>query len=146
MPETVFVSQVESLEAVKANITELFRKGAYDEIGRMIGLFSILTDAPHTIADQARLYRLVLDMIKSRLRKDLGNGYAIWLEAFPRLLADLVSGKQLVTDAASIDVISSHQDGHGPFRSLDEFYFWALDDRRLTLGQIVKYIERTARK
>jgi len=27
---------------------------------------------------------------------------------------------------------------------VDEFFFWALDDRRLTLDQIVKYIEKTA--
>jgi hypothetical protein len=27
---------------------------------------------------------------------------------------------------------------------MDHFFFWALDDRRLTLEQILKYIEKTA--
>lgn len=146
MQETVYVSQAESLDSAIASIAELFRAGRYDEIARVIGLYSILADAPRTRTDQARLYRSVLDLIKGKLRKDLGSGYAPWLEAFPKLLAGLVAGKQPVADAASIEVIASRQDGHGPFRSLDDFYFWALDDRRLSLGQIMKYVERTAKK
>ena len=33
---------------------------------------------------------------------------------------------------------------YGPFKSVDDFFFWALDDRRLTLDRIVNMIEKTA--
>jgi hypothetical protein len=56
----------------------------------------------------------------------------------------LISSKQIVTDNASLDVITAHHDAYGPFMSVDDFFVWALDDRRLTLDQIVKYIEKTA--
>jgi hypothetical protein len=55
----------------------------------------------------------------------------------------LISSKELVTDAATLDVLSSHREAYGTFKSTDDFFFWALDDRRLTLEQIVKYIEKT---
>lgn len=143
MLETVFVSQVENIEKLKANVTELFQKGGYEEISRAIGMYSILIDPNFTLDDQMRLYRFVLELIKNRARKSKDKAYSSWLSAFPKLLADLVFAKQIVTDEAAIEVIASHQNAYGPFKSVDDFYFWALDDRRLTLGQIVKYIEKT---
>ncbi len=144
MPETVFVSHVEKSDQLKTTITDLARKGRYEEITRAIGMHSILIDPQHTMEDQARLYRFVLELIKNRIRGARDKSYSSWLSAFPKLLANLVTSKQVVTDEASIGVIASHHDAYGPFRSVDDFYFWALDDRRLTLGQIVKYIEKTA--
>ncbi|HWR72443.1 MAG TPA: hypothetical protein VN604_04700 [Nitrospirota bacterium] len=146
MPETVFASQAASLDAVKTNIADCFRKGKYEEISRLIGMHSIMTDPQHTIQDQSQLYRFLLDLIKDRIRTNRGKDFSAWLTSFPKLLAELVASKQVVTDEPSLMVIESHHDGFGPFRSLDEFYFWALDDRRLTVGQIVKYVERTAKR
>jgi len=57
---------------------------------------------------------------------------------------ELRLSRQVVTDAASLDMIASHSAAYGNFRSADDFFFWALDDRRMSLDQIVKYIEKTA--
>jgi hypothetical protein len=144
MPETVFVSHIDNSEKLKANITDLFQKGRYEEISRAIGMHSILIDPQHTLDDQAQLYRFVLEMIKNRISKAKDKAYSSWLSAFPKILAELIASRHVVTDEASIVVIASHHDAYGPFRSVDDFYFWALDDRRLTLEQIVRYIEKTA--
>jgi hypothetical protein len=48
------------------------------------------------------------------------------------------------TDKNVEDVIDSRLHGYGPFKSVDDFFFWALDDRRLTLDRIVSMIEKTA--
>ncbi len=146
MPETVFASQAASTDVVKTNIADCFRKGKYEEISRLVGMHSILTDPQHTITDQKLLFRFVLDMIKDRIRENMGKDFSAWLSSFPKLLAELVASKQVVTDEPSLVVIASYHDGFGQFRSLDDFYFWALEDRRLTVGQIVKYVERTAKK
>jgi hypothetical protein len=144
MPETVFVSHIDNNEKLRAHITDLFQKGRYEEISRAIGMHSILIDPQHTLSDQAQLYRFVLEMIKNRIGKAKDKAYSSWLAAFPKLLSELVASRQVVTDEASTEVIASHHDAYGPFRSVDDFYLWALDDRRLTLEQIVKYIEKTA--
>ncbi len=143
MPETVYVSQIDNNDTLKTTIMDLVQKGRYDEISRAIGMHSVLVDPQHAQADQARLYRFVLETIKNRISGTRGKAYSSWLSAFPELLARLVTSKQVVTDEASIEVIASHQSAYGPFRSVDDFYFWALDDRRLSLDQIVKYIEKT---
>jgi hypothetical protein len=109
-------------------------------------MYSVMTDPQHTIHGQAQLNRFLLDLIKGRIRTELGKGFSAWLSSFPRLLVELVASKQVVTDELSLMVITSHHDGFGPFLSLDDFFFWALDDRRLTVGQIVKYVEKTAKR
>lgn len=146
MPETVFVSHIDNHEKLRTYIMDLFQKGKYEEIARAIGMYSLLIDPQHTLGDQAQLYRSVLELLKNRISKAKDKAYSSWLSAFPMLLSELVASRQVVTDEASIEVIASHHDAYGPFRSVDDFYFWALDDRRLTLEQIVKYIEKTAER
>ena len=145
MQETAYASQAASTDVVKTNIADFFRKGKYEEISRLIGMHSIMIDPQHTMADQKRLYGFVLDLIKNKIRTAMGKDFSAWLSSFPKLLAELVASKQVVTDEPSHMVIESHHDGFGPFLSLDEFYFWALDDRRLTIAQILKYVEKTAK-
>lgn len=145
MPEVVMVSSVENTEKLKLFIQECFKKERYSEISEAIGLHSLLIDPQHTMRDQAGLYRTVLNMIKDRIGKSKEKGYGAWYAGFPKLMDDLLSSKQVVTDKASLDVIASHHEAYGTFKSVDDFFFWALDDRRLTLDQIVKYIEKTAK-
>jgi len=144
MPETVFVSQVETTDKLKATIAEQFKTGRYEEISRAIGLHSLLFDPQHTMNDQDKLYRIVLGMIKEKVHAEKGAGYGAWLTDFPAVLSGLVKSDRSGADLRSADVIASHEAGDGSFRSLDHFYFWALDDRRLTLGQIIRYITRSA--
>jgi hypothetical protein len=144
MTELVRVGDVEKKEELKSYLEELFKKGQYAEMTQAIGMHSLLIDPQHTLGDQSGLYRFVLDLIKDRIRASKGKGYAAWYAGFPRVLDQLVSANQIVTDKAAADVIASHRAGYGPFKSVDDFFFWALDDRRLPLDQIVKYIEQTA--
>lgn len=144
MPALVKVSSVETIEKLIQNIGELFKKGQYAEITQAIGMHSLLIDPQHTMSDQASRYRLVLDLLKDRIRTTKGRQYGAWYAQFPKLMEKLVSQKQIVTDAASQDLLGSHYEAFGAFKSVDDFFFWALDDRRLTLDQIVKYIEKTA--
>lgn len=144
MPETVYASQAETKERALSSIADLFAKGKYEEVSRVIGMYSIMTDPQHTMADQAQLYRSALEMIKNKVRSSKGPEYAAWLTSFPEIMRSLTASKQVVTDALAVDIIASRLDAYGPFRSVDDFYAWALDDRRLTLGQTVKYIEKTA--
>jgi hypothetical protein len=143
MPDLVTVSSVEKLEDLKTNINTLFELGKYAEIIQSIGMHSILIDPEHMISDQDHLYHMVLNLIKKKINRKDPKRYSSWLIAFPALLNRIVEEKQIVTDAASLYGLASRTESFGPFSSLDEFYFWALDDRRLTLDQIVKYIEKT---
>ena len=145
MAELVRVSDIEKKEKLKSYLEELFKKGKYAEMTQAIGMYSILIDPEHTISDQSGLYHFVLDMIKDRVRTVKGKGYAAWYTGFPNILDQMVSANQIVTDKAAVDVLASQRAGSGPFKSLDDFFFWALDDRRLPLEQIVKYIETTAK-
>jgi hypothetical protein len=144
MPELVRVGSVEKMEKLKTYLEELFKKERYAEITQAIGMHSLLIDPQHTLNDQTALYRFVLDMIKDRIGKTKVKGYAAWYAAFPRIMDQLVSTNQIVVNPAAADVIASHRAAYGPFKSVDDFFFWALDDRRLELDQIVKYIEQTA--
>ena len=144
MTELVRVSDVEKKEELKSYLEELFKKGQYWEMTQAIGMHSLLIDPQHTMSDQAALYRFVLDMIKDRIRTSKGKGYAAWYAGFPKIMDQLVSANQIVTDKAAADVIASHRSGYGPFKSVDDFFFWALDERHLPLDHIVKYIEQTA--
>lgn len=143
MPEIVMVSDVESIEKLRSSVEEFFKQGRYEEISRAIGMYSILTDSQHMRKDQSQLFHYVLELIKNRIMKEKRNDYSSWLSAFPKLMAKLAAGHTVVTDRAAADVLASHHSAFGPFRSIDEFFFWALEDRRLPLDNIVKYIEKT---
>ncbi len=143
MQEVVMVSSLESSEQLKANIIRYFNEGRYAEITQAIGMHSLIIDPQHTMADQAALYRQVLTLIKEKIKREHPKSYSSWMKAFPSLIAALVSGNVVVTDRAAADVVASHVGAHGPFSSVDAFFFWALDDRRLALDEIVKYIDTT---
>ncbi len=144
MPELVTVSSIDTMEKLKAKLEEFFTKGQYAEITQAIGMYSLLIDPQHTISDQAQLYRIVLNMIKDRIRERKTKSYAAWYAHFPKLMDDIVASGQIVTDTMSSTVISDHYAAYGSFKSLEDFFLWALDDRRLSLDQIVKYIEKAA--
>jgi hypothetical protein len=144
MQEVVQVSNVEKTEKLKMYLEESFKKAHYPEITQAIGLHSILIDPLHTMKDQKNLYLGILQMIKERISKNKGKIYGTWYASFPAIMEKLASSQQVVTDKATMEVISSHRAAFGSFKSLDDFFFWALDDRRLSLDQIVKYIEKTA--
>ena len=143
MPELVTVSSVERLDELKTYINDLFEKGRYSEITQAIGMHSILMDPEHMTADQDHLYHMVLNLIKKRINRENAKQFSAWIIAFPGLLNDIVNEGRIVTDAAAQNVLASRTAAFGPFTSLDEFYFWALEDRRLPLDQIVRYIETT---
>ncbi len=144
MPELVMVSSVEKTEKLKTFLEELFNKGRYAEITQAIGMHSIMIDPQHTMADQSDLYHFVLSLIKNRISNAKGKSYSAWYVDFPKQMDQLESSKEVVVDTAAEEVLASHRAAVGLFKSLDEFFFWALEDRRLSLAQIVQYIDRTA--
>lgn len=144
MPEVVLVSNIDKTDKLKAYLEESFKKARYSEITQAIGMHSLLVDPQHTMKDQGKLYHGILSMIKDRISRNKGNRYGAWYANFPKLMDELVSSKQVVTSKPSSDVIASHREAYGAFKSVDDFFFWALDDRRLSLDQIVAYIEKTA--
>ncbi len=144
MSELVVVSSVENMEKLKSTLEQLFTQKRYSEVTQAVGLHSILFDPLHMINDQSDLYRFVLKMLKDRIAKGRGKSYATWYEDFPKIMDQLVSANKIVTDAAAADILASRRAAFGPFDSLDDFFFWALEDRRLPLAQIVQYIESTA--
>ncbi len=144
MPELVMVSSVEKMENLKTYLGELFKQQRYSEMTQAIGMHSILIDPQHTMNDQAGLYHHVLNMIKNRINTLKGKSYGSWYASFPKILDQFVTTNQIVTDKRAADALASHRAAYGPFKSVDDFFFWALDDRRLPLDQIVKYIEQSA--
>jgi hypothetical protein len=106
-------------------------------------MHSILVDPEHMISDQDHLYHLVLNLLKKKVTREDPKRYSSWIIAFPALLAQFVSEGRIITDKAAQDVLASRHAAFGPFSSLDEFWYWALDDRRLPLGQIMRYIRAT---
>lgn len=143
MPEVVRVSTVETDQGLTASIEDYFKRGRYAELTQAIGMYSILIDPQHMMDDQARYYRKVLDMIKDKVRAGLGKHYSAWYASFPKLMDDILSAGGEGNDKVAASVIASHREAYGPFKSVDDFFFWGLDDRRLELDQIVKYIEKT---
>jgi len=143
MPEVVKVSTVETRQKLMATIEEYFKRGRYAEITQTIGIHSLLIESEHTIEDQAKLYRSVLNMIKAKLLEQLGRKYEGWYADFPQLMDKIVASGQIVTDKAASEMLASQRASYGRFLSVDEFYRWALDDRRLTLEQIVTYVNKT---
>jgi hypothetical protein len=144
MPEVVLVSNVENMDKLKVYLLDSFKKARYAEVTQAIGMHSLLIDPQHTMKDQAGLYHGMLNMLKEKISNSKGKSYGAWYSSFPKLMDELVSSGQVVIDKASLDVIASHHEAYGSFKSVDDFFIWALDDRRLTLQQIVKYIEKTA--
>jgi hypothetical protein len=144
MPELVMVSNVERTEKLRSYLEELFKKGRYSDITLAIGLHSIVIDPQHTIGDQKIFYHFVLQLVKDRLSKTKGKSYSAWYTDFPKLMDQLLSSGQIVANKAAVDVLASHRSAIGNFKSVDDFFFWALEDRRLELEQIVQYIDRTA--
>ena len=106
-------------------------------------MHSLLIDPQHTLDDRAHLYHLVLNLIKTRINKDNAKKYSSWLVSFPAIMAGIAADRQVVTDQTAAEVLASHYAGSGPFTSVEAFFFWALEDRRLPLDQIVKYLEKT---
>ena len=143
MPDLVTVTSVEKLEDLKTNINSLFEQRKFAEIVQSIGMYSILIDPEYMIRDQDNLYHLVLNLLKKKISRENPKSYSSWIIAFPKYINRLIEEKQIITDAASLYALTSRIQSFGPFSSLDEFYFWALDDRRLTLDQIIAYIEKT---
>ena len=143
MPQLVTFSSVEKLEELKTYVNDLFAKEQYAEITQAIGMHSILIDPEHTISDQDHLYRMVLNLLKKRIMNEHGTLYSSWLLAFPSLLVRVVQENIAVADAAAHSALASRHAAFGPFTSLDEFYLWALDDRRLSLDQIVAFVKKT---
>ena len=143
MPELVRVSNVENLNGLMSYINDQFGRERYAEIIQAIGMHSLLMDPEHTLTDQEQLYRLVLNLLKSKISRDDSRIYPSWLASFPKHLDRLVEQGQIVADAAAQSVLASHRSAYGPFASLDAFYFWALDDRRLPLDQIILYVLKT---
>lgn len=143
MPELVALSSVENEESLKMYLNQQFDRGHYAEIGQAIGMYSILMDPEHMIKDQDHLYHLVLNLLKKKIGRERPKAYSSWLPAFPSLLADIVQSGRIVTGEAARNALASRHAAFGSFSSLDEFYFWALDDRRLPLDQIVRYVQTT---
>jgi hypothetical protein len=106
-------------------------------------MHSILMEPEHMIGDQDSLYHLVLNLVKKKIQREDPKRYSAWLITFPALLSRLVDEGQVVSDDAAQSALVSRLTSFGPFTSLDEFYFWALDDRRLPLDQLIRYIYRT---
>ncbi len=144
MSELVMVSSIEKMENLNTYLGELFKQHRYSEMTQAIGMHSLLIDPQHTMKDQTGLYRQVLNMLKDRISKMKGKSYGSWYTGFPKVLDQIMNANQIVTDKTAADALASHRAAYGPFKSVDDFFFWALDDRRLPLEQIVKYIEQTA--
>lgn len=143
MPELVMVSNIDTLAKLKTYLVELFTKGRYAEITQAIGMYSLLIDPQYTMNDQSKLYHDVLSMLKDRIGKTKGKSYGSWYVGFPKALDQIMTAKQIVTDKTAAEALASHRSAYGPFKSVDDFFFWALDDRRLPLEQIIQYIEQT---
>ena len=141
MPEVVRVSTIENNQSLMASIEDYFKRGRYAEITQAIGMHSLLIDPQHTMHDQTHYYRKVLDMTKDKVRAGLGKHYSAWYASFPKLMDEIVSAGG--NDKLATSIIASHRQAYGLFKSVDDFFFWGLDDRRLELDRIVNYIEKT---
>lgn len=145
MPETVALSEIDRLETVKTYINDHFEKGKYAEIIQAIGMYSLLIDPEQAIKDQDLLYHLVLNLVKKKISREHHRSYSSWIQTFPALLEQIVQEGSITDDAARSALLSRHA-AFGRFSSLDEFFFWALDDRRLPLDQIILHIGKTVER
>jgi len=143
MTEVVMVSSIDTLDKLKTYLVDLFKRERYAEITQAVGMHSLLINPQYTMNDQSNLYHDVLNMLKDRISKAKGKSYGSWYVGFPKVMDQIVTVKQIVTDKAAAEALASYRAAYGPFNSVDDFFFWALDDRRLPLEQIVKYIDQT---
>jgi len=143
MPEVVKVSSVDNNQHLMSTIETYFKAGRYAELTQAIGIHSILIDSEHTMHDQANLYHIVLRLIKEKIQARLGKRYSAWYVDFPKLLDDMVTSGNGIGNKNAASMLASRHEAFGPFKSLDDFFFWSLDDRRLTLEEIVNFIEKT---
>ncbi len=146
MPEIVKVSTVENSLKLMGVIEEYFKNNRFAEITQAIGIHSVLIDPQRAISNQATSYRAVLNMLKNRISVKLGKKYGEWYAEFPKIMDQLVSAGQNPVDQSVKSMLSSHFNGFSSFKSVDGFFFWSLEDRRLPLDQIVKLIEKTTQK
>lgn len=146
MPEVVRVSSVETGQKLSTLIEGYFKKGRFAEITQAIGMHSILMKPEHMLEDQSAFYHSVLKMMKAKIAEALASGFSGWYAHFPDLMDELVTTGQIVANKLSAETLASRRAAFGPFRSVDDFFFWSLDDRRLTLDQIMKYLEKTAER
>lgn len=140
----VMVSAIKTIEELLPILEEYLKKGRYAKITEAIGMHSVLVDPLHTLQTQKDLYYRVLNMIKDSIAGKLGKQYGVWYADFARIMDGIITAKDVVTDDSAAQILSSHRAAYGPFKSPDDFFFWALDDRRLPLEQIVKYLGKTA--
>jgi hypothetical protein len=105
MPELVRVSNVEKMDGLQSYINEQVARGKYAEIIQAIGMYSLLIDPEHTIADQERLYRQVLGLLKDKIRSKDPRIYALWLDSFPRHLDRIVEQEEIDKDASAQNVL-----------------------------------------
>jgi hypothetical protein len=138
------VSAIKTIEDLLPILENYLNKGRYAKVTEAIGMHSVLADPLHTLETQKDLYSRVLAMLKNRISGNLGKRYGAWYADFPRILDGIITAKNVVTDDAAAQILTSHRTAYGPFKSPEDFFFWALDDRRLPLDQIVKYLEKTA--
>jgi len=143
MLEVVKVSTIDKEQSLIASIEGYFKRGHYDEITQAIGMYSTVIDPQHMIADQSRFYRFVLNLLKGEVSKKLGKQYAAWYTDFPRVIDGIVTAGKENGNSAFLPMLASHREAYGPFKSLDDFFLWALDDRKMTLSQLVQFIEQT---
>ena len=104
--EVVQVSYIEKMDKLKNYLEEEFRKSRYSEITQAIGMHSLIIDPQHTMEDQTSLYHVVLNMLKERISGSKGKNYGAWYSAFPALMDKLTTSQQVVTDQASLDIIT----------------------------------------
>jgi hypothetical protein len=146
MSEVVHVSAIENEKGLMAALEEYFKKGRYAEITQAIGMHSLLIDPQHTMTDQARLYRAVLNMLKNKIAGKMGKTYALWYADFPKSMDRFVTSGEPGKNDRTREVLLSRHEAYGPFKSVDDFYFWALDERRLTLEQIAALLEKSSER
>jgi hypothetical protein len=82
-------------------------------------------------------------ILKKKITHEDPKTYSSWIIAFPSLLEAFVKEGRIVTDQSAQEVLASRHKAFGPFSSIDEFWFWALDDRHLPLEQIIHYLRDT---
>jgi hypothetical protein len=140
MPSVVRAAEVENLESLKAHIGEQFKKGRYFEITQAIGMHSAMIDSKRMIDDQRQLFGLVLNLLKERIGSRLGKEYGAWYTSFPQRIERLAGTE---TDKNTAAILSSRLNALGSFKSADDFFFWGLNGRRLSLEEIAQYFEKS---
>ena len=56
------------------------------------------------------------------------------MPSFPDVMDGIVTTKQVIADQLSVEMIASHRAAIRALQIPDDFFFWALDDRKLSFG------------